>query len=321
MKRRLLQWKQIIQEKTRKRYRRRILLFISCLFLALAFWFLNILNKSHRFELNTVLQFTNLPEDKAISLKENRMVSFTVEGSGWNLLRSKLLSFSDTLSIDYRSIKGKDEIDLNKLLLDFESQWSRKMKIMNVYPTRLDIMVEKKRIRKVPVNAVLNLQFSEGYDLSSKVNWYPDSIYITGPLESINQINSVHTTPLILQNLNASKSIDVPLDFNKYPNINSNIKTIKINIPVEQFTEGIMEIGISERNINQGILTFPSKCKVTYKVALSNYNKIIPQSFKVVAENDRNLSNRLKLTLVSKPTSVKDIQIHPETVEYIIIKR
>ena len=58
------------------------------------------------------------------------------------------------------------------------------MKIMNVYPTRLDIMVEKKRIKKVPVEAILNLKFADGYDLSSKVHWYPDSVYITGPLES-----------------------------------------------------------------------------------------------------------------------------------------
>lgn len=321
MKRRLLQWKQIIKEKTRKRYRRRILLFLSCLFLALAFWFLNILNKSHRFELNTVLQFTNVPNDKALSIKENRSVSFTVEGSGWNLLRSKLLSFSDTLTIDYRSIKGKEEIDLNKLLLDFESQWSRKMKIMNVYPTRLDIMIEKKRIKKIPVTAIINLKFADGYDLSSKVQWYPDSVYITGPLESINRINSIQTVPIILQNLNADKSIDVQLDFNKYPNVNSTIKTVKLNIPVEQFTEGVMEIGISQRNESAGMITFPTKCKVSYKVALSNYNKIIPQSFKVVAENDRNLSNRLKLKLIAKPSSVKDIQLTPETVEYIIIKR
>jgi len=321
LKRRILQWKQIFKEKSRKRYRRRFLLYISCVFLALVFWFLNILNKSHRFELNTILQFTNIPGDKALSIKENRTVSFTVEGSGWNLLRSKLLSFSDTLTIDYRSIRGKDEIDLNKLLLDFESQWSQKMRIMNVYPTKLDIIVEKKRIKKVPIEAILNLGFADGYDLSSKVNWYPDSIYITGPLEYINSIKSIKTIPLILQNLNASKSIELPIDFNKYPNINSSIKSIKLNIPVEHYTEGLMDIAISQRNESAGILTFPSKCKVSYKVALSNFHKVIPQSFKIIAEYDRNLSNRLKLKLISKPNSVKDIQLTPETVEYIILKR
>ncbi len=271
--------------------------------------------------MNTILQFTNIPNDKALSIKENRVVSFTVEGSGWNLLRSKLLSFSDTLTIDYRAIKGKEEIDLNKLLLDFESQWSRKMKIMNVYPTKIDIIVEKKRIRKVPIEAILNLTFADGYDLSSKVNWYPDSIYITGPLEYINGINSIKTQPIILQNLNSNKSIDIPLDFDKFPNVNSNIKSVKLNIPVEQFTEGVMDIAISQRNESAGLITFPTKCKITYKVALSNYNNIIPQSFKVIAERDKNLSNRMKLKLISKPNSVKDIQLNPETVEFIVLKR
>lgn len=321
MKRRLLQWKQLIKERTRKRYRRRILLFISCVLLALGFWFLNILNKSHRFELNTNLQFVNLPDDKALSTKDTRTISFTVEGSGWNLLRSKMQLLTDTLVIDYRAIQDKEEIDLNKLLLDFESQWSRKMKIMNVYPTKISFVVERKRIKKVPIEPILNLKFSDGYDLSGKIEWYPDSIYISGPLESIDDIKSIKTIPIILQNLNTSNSLDAVLDLEMYPNINTKLKTTKVNIPVEQYTEGVMQIGISQRSEREGLLTIPSKCTIKYKVALSNYNKIIQQSFKVIAEPDRNLSNRLRLKVISAPSLIKDIEIYPETVEYLIIKR
>ncbi len=321
MKRKLLQWKQLIKDKTRKRYRRRILLFFSCLLLALGFWFLNILNKAHRFELSSNLQFINLPDDKALSTKETRTISFTVEGSGWNFIRSRMQLLTDTLIIDYRAIQDKEEIDLNKLLLDFESQWSRKMKIMNVYPTKINFVVERKRIKKVPIEPILKLKFADGYDLSEKINWYPDSVYISGPYEYIKNIKSIKTSPLILQNLNVNNSIDVSLDLQSYPNINTKIKTTRVNIPVEQYTEGIMSIGISQRNETVGMITFPSKCTIKYKVALSNYNKIIQQSFKVIAEPDRSLKNRLRLKLISSPSLIKDIQISPETVEYIIVKR
>lgn len=321
MKRRLLHWKSIIKERTRKRYRQRLVLFFACLFLALSFWFLNILNKQHLFKLENYIQFYNLPEDKALSMKQARKISFTVQGSGWNFVRSRMQLMSDTLRIDFRTIQDRDEIDLNKSLLDFESQWNGKLRIMNIYPSKINYLVEKKRIKKIPVVPVYTVNFTEQYGLSEDIHWYPDSIYISGPLEYISKINSINTKPIVLNNLNTSVQINAALDLDLYPNINTNTKSTRLTFSVEQFTEGIVNVGISQRNENNGIITFPSKCTIQYKVALSNYNKIIQQSFKVVAERDVYLKNRLRLKIVSAPENIKDVQLIPETVEYITIKR
>lgn len=321
MKRKLLHWKSVLKERTRKRYRQRLILFFGCLFLALAFWFLNILNKQHLFKLENYIQFYNLPEDKALSMKQARKISFTVQGSGWNFVRSRMQLMSDTLRIDFRTIQDKEEIDLNKSLLDFESQWSGKLRIMNIYPSKINYIIEKKRIRKVPIIPVYTVNFTEQYGLSDNIHWYPDSIYISGPLDYIAKINSINTKPIVLNNLNTSIQLNASLDLDAYPNISTNVKNTRLSFPVEQFTEGVVNVAISQRNDNNGIITFPSHCKIQYKVALSNYHKIIQQSFKVVAENDNNLSNRLRLKIVSSPDNIKDVQLFPETVEYITIKR
>lgn len=321
MKRRLLHWKNLIKERTRKRYRQRLILFFGCLFLALAFWFLNILNKQHLFKLENYIQFYNLPEDKALSMKQARKISFTVQGSGWNFVRSRMQLMSDTLRIDFRTIQDKDEIDLNKSLLDFESQWNRKLRIMNIYPSKINYIVEKKRIRKVPIIPVYTINFTEQYGLSDDIHWYPDSIYISGPIEYISKISAIKTKPVVLNNLNITTQLNVNLDLESFPNITTTTRTTRISFPVEQFTEGIAEVPISTRSDNNGTITFPSKCKVQYKVALTNYNKIIQQSFKVVAEKDVYLQNRLRLKLVSSPSLIKDVRIIPETVEFISIKR
>lgn len=289
--------------------------------MALAFWFLNILNKQHLFKLENYIQFYNLPEDKALSMKQARKISFTVQGSGWNFVRSRMQLMSDTLRIDFRTIQDKDEIDLNKSLLDFESQWSGKLKIMNIYPSKINYLVEKKRIRKVPIQPVYTINFNDQYGLFEDVHWYPDSIYISGPLEYISKISSIKTKPIVLNNLNASVQVNALLNLDVYPNITTTIKTTRVSFPIEQFTEGEVEVGISQRTENIGMLTFPSKCKIQYKVSLSNYHKIIQQSFKVVAERDINLKNRLRLKIVSSPNSIKEVKIIPETVEFITIKR
>ncbi len=321
MKRKVLQWKQSLKDITRKRYRRRVTIFLLCVVLALSFWFLNILNKQHLFKLESYIQFYNLPEDKALSMKQARRIAFTVQGSGWNFIRSKMQLMSDTLKIDFRTIQDKEEIDLNKSLLDFENQWSGKLRIMNIYPSKINYIVEKKRIRKVPIIPIYTINFNDEYSLSEKVHWYPDSIYISGPLEFISKISSIKTEPIVLNNLNASAQVNAQLDLDAYPNISTNTKSTRITFTVEQFTEAVVQIGITQRNDNQNSITFPSKCKIQYKVALSNYNKIIQQSFKVIAEPDKNLDKRLRLKLVSAPSNIKDIKIIPETVEYITIKR
>lgn len=289
--------------------------------MALAFWFLNILNKQHLFKLENYIQFYNLPEDKALSMKQARKISFTVQGSGWNFVRSRMQLMSDTLRIDFRTIQDKDEIDLNKSLLDFESQWSGKLKIMNIYPSKINYLVEKKRIRKVPITPVYTINFNDQYGLFEEVRWYPDSIYISGPLEYISKISSIKTKPVVLSNLNSTTQINAPLYLDVYPNITTNVKSTRLTFPIEQFTEGEVEVGISQRSENTGMMTFPSTCKIQFKVSLSNYNKIIQQSFKVVTEKDINLKNRLRLKIVSSPNNIKDMKIIPETVEYILIRK
>lgn len=321
MRRKVLQWKQTLKDITRKRYRRRITIFLLCVVLALGFWFLNILNKQHLFKLENYIQFYNLPEDQALSMKQARRISFTVQGSGWNFLRSKMQLMSDTLRIDYRTIQDKEEIDLNKSLLDFESQWSGKLRIMNIYPSKINYIIEKKRIKKVPIKPIYTIDFNEEYSLSENVHWYPDSIYISGPLEYIAKIAYIKTEPVVLNNLSSSVQVNALLDLEAYPNISTTTKSTKITFTVEQFTEAVTQVGIAQRNDNVNTLTFPSQCKIQYKVALSNYNKIIQQSFKVIAEPDKNLDRRLRLKLVSAPANIKDIKIIPETVEYITLRK
>ena len=177
------------------------MLFFACIIVALGFWFLNILNKQHLFKLENYIQFYNLPEDKALSMKQARKISFTVQGSGWNFVRSKMQLMSDTLRIDFRTIQDKDEIDLNKSLIDFESQWNGKLRIINIYPSKINYIVERKRIRKVPITPVYSINFTDQYGLSEDIHWYPDSIYISGPIDYINKITTIKTKPIVLNSL------------------------------------------------------------------------------------------------------------------------
>lgn len=319
----MLYWRKLIQEFGKKKFRKRILIFFLCLFLAGAFWVLNILGKSYRFEIETNINFDNLPDDKALSLEQAPVVTFNVEGTGWNFLRSKMQFLKDTLTVDSRKYNNRDEIDLTKALIDFEQQWESKLKIMNVFPSKIIFNLEQKKIRKVPIKLHANISYKENYNISKPINIYPDSIYIKGPVEIIRKIKYIETKPLVLSNLDRSQLHYVKINIEKYKNVVFSNSEIKVDIPVEQFTENVIElpINIKTDDASSNMLLFPSVCKVKFKVAMSQYPKIMSQSFRVFAERNNKLSNRLSLRLVSQPSFVKDIEIIPETVEYLIIEK
>lgn len=323
MKDYLLYWRKLILEFGKKKFRKRILIFFLCLFLAGAFWVLNILNKSYRFEIESNINFENLPDDKALSLEQAPMITFSVEGTGWNFIRSKMQFLKDTLSVDSRKYNNRDEIDLNKALIDFEQQWESKLKIMNVFPSKIIFNLEQKKIRKVPVKLQANISYKENYNISKPIKYYPDSIYIKGPVEIIRKIKYIETKPLVLNNLDQAHIQQVKINIEKYKNVVFSNSEIKVEIPVEQFTENLIElpINIKSDDATSNMLLFPSVCKVKFKVAMSQYPKIMSQSFRVFAEKNNKLSNRLSLRLVSQPNFVKDVEITPETVEYLIIQK
>lgn len=319
----LLYWRKLLQDLGRKKIRKRILIFFLCLFLAGAFWVLNILGKSYRFELETNINFDNLPEDKALSLEQAPIVTFTVEGTGWNFIRSKMQFLKDTLTVDLRKFNSRDELDLNKALIDFEQQWESKLKIMNVYPSKIIFNLEQKKIKKVPIKLQANISYKENYNISKEIKIYPDSVYIKGPVEIIRKINYIETRPLVLANLDHAMIQHLKIHIEKYPNVVFSNSDIKVELPVEQFTENVIDLPINLKsdNASSNMLLFPLVCKVKFKVAMSQYSKIMSQSFRVFAEKNDKMSNRLSLRLVSQPAHVKDVEIIPETVEYIIIQK
>lgn len=323
MKNYLLYWRKLIQEFGKKKLRKRILIFFLCLFFAGTAWVLNILGKSYRFEIETNINFENLPEDKALSLEQAPVVTFSVEGTGWNFIRSKMQFLKDTLSVDSRKYNNRDEIDLNKALIDFEQQWESKLKIMNVFPSKIIFNLEQKKIRKVPVKLQANIAYKENYNISKPISIYPDSVYIKGPVEIIRKIKYIETKPLVLRNLDQPLMQNVKINIEKYKNVVFSNSEIKVDIPVEQFTENVIElpINIKTDDASSNMLLFPSVCKVKFKVAMSQYPKIMSQSFRVFAEKNSKLSNRLSLRLLSQPSFVKDVEIIPETVEYLIIQK
>ena len=110
-----------------------------------------------------------------------------------------------------------------------------------------------------------------------------------------------------------------------HKNVRYNTQEVKITIPVEKYTEAIINIPVKAMAGNPGIKikTFPEEITVTYLVALKDFNKIDQNMFKVSANPGPLMHNSpriLKVKLIQYPPFVKITKIEPEMVEYVILK-
>ena len=96
---------------------------------------------------------------------------------------------------------------------------------------------------------------------------------------------------------------------------------------VEQYTEKILEIPIqfsSNKKGNTSYKFIPEVARIFVVVPLSRYDGLEAEAFKVVAdEKAQTIKNEtfiLPLKVIEKPDYVRNIVIHPKTVELFYIK-
>ena len=102
-------------------------------------------------------------------------------------------------------------------------------------------------------------------------------------------------------------------------------KIVTATLPVEKFTEGILEVPVVVNNLpaNLEINYFPKTIKVLYYVSLENYKSIRPSDFKIECDfNDakQNKASFLTPQLTVKTRKVKTGKLKQDKVEYVITK-
>jgi hypothetical protein len=100
---------------------------------------------------------------------------------------------------------------------------------------------------------------------------------------------------------------------------------VDVYIPVEKFTEGVIEVPVQPTNLAKGfsLKTFPDKVKVRYMVSLSRYNKISPAMFKAVVDAsglEKEHPEKIVVQLIQKPEFIRMAELESERLDYIMRK-
>ncbi len=315
-----------------KNFRNHLYIFLICCGISLFIWFLIKMSDDYVGEIRIPLKYTSIPADKLLTEADDE-ISIRLHATGGDLFSAKFLSGRGTLDINLsRMDLKKDRYFDNYYILSSQlrNQLSQRFDFaftgFSISPDTLFLDFEEIISKSIPVIHDLEIICEPQYQIYDSVKIIPSSIMVSGPASVIDTLSSISTVGKTLQNLNKTIEIRLPLVL---PFNDSKVKFSKTEvnaiINIEAFTESSISLGVNSLSDDSGISiqTFPEEVQLTYRVAIKDYQRVIPEMFTLSVtydpEKDKG-KNFLKVHIEQKPDFVRVSRIHPEKVEFIIRK-
>ncbi|NOQ24497.1 MAG: hypothetical protein GQ564_03965 [Bacteroidales bacterium] len=311
---------------------KRLIIFLFFVVLSTIFWFLNQLEEEYLTEISLPVRYTNFPNDKILVNDLPNHFDLRIRAHGYKLLEykisNKFLPYSinvNSLALRMQNNSGVTSLfALTRLLnKDIEDQISSELEIVSISPDSLHFEFADKVFKKVPVISLLNLVPETQYMIRGSIQFTPDSITISGAQPIIDTIEYVYTKRIDFTELNSNLNDEI--DLKAINNVEFSEEEVDVNINIEKFTEGSHKIKLNIINVPDTLIirTFPKEITVTYFVALSDYEKVLPQLFEAVVDYNeiQHQENKLQIAIKNSPEYIKTLRFNPKSVEYIIEKK
>ena len=306
---------------------RQLIVFLICLLIACALWFLNALSKDYSSTISYPVKYVNPPKNLFLSNKLPDKLELKVDAHGFTLLRHKLsLSFSPlvlnltNITRDIRPSGDVFTVSSNSLIRRISEQVSNEITITDIQPDVLRIEFDSLKTKIVPVKPSLNTEFKPQFNYKIPAYSVPKEVKLTGPANVLDTINSIGTryTAFTKVDSDLEKTVELVIP----DNVTALPSRVTLTIEVEKFTEKELNIPIQVKNKPDSVKVklFPSEVKVLFTVGLSQFDKIKPSDFEASVDFNSavNGTDNIAVTIDKKPEVNQLIRYSPERVEFLI---
>ncbi|HXH99999.1 MAG TPA: CdaR family protein [Sphingobacteriaceae bacterium] len=300
--------------------RRKVAVFFSCLTLAAFAWLFFALSNEYIYNLKTVVHYTNLPQNKAFSPLQSDTVTLQVEGTGWNLLFSKLRLGPEAIKVNLKSLAQKNYITFTEQLPNINRTFHTIQRVVSVMPDTLYFDFSSRSVKKIPVSLLYKIAFQPRFGISDSIKLSPSYVTVTGPIEDIAAIKKWNTDTVNAREIKTTISKRIALKRPSKNNITIYPSIIEVKVPVSEFTEKSIDLPVTIFNDNADVKLLPSKVKVTFLTSLTNYSDINRDDFEagVDLNNWRKGYRQLPVILKKAPAFCKILKIEPRIIDFII---
>jgi len=313
------------------RMNKQLYVILVCFFISIAFWLLLALSHDYPTSLTFPIQYKNLPGKKVLMNEMPPEISIQIKTSGFRIISYSFQKKNPPIEIDVAAslrptAMGFDIIAIptQTFLHDFSRELGNDVSITGFLPDSIVFNFSDIISKSVPVKLSLKTSYEKQYDSTGSPRIFPPLVEVSGPPSVIEQLNSVETETIKLQNLKETVKMKVKLIENRL--LSYSHKEVEFVLPVEKYTEGVSEIEIHPVNVKDGfsLKTFPDKVKVRYLVALSQYSSVNNSMFDAVVDASELVNRRpskINVKMITSPSFVRVTMLEPEKVDYIIRKQ
>lgn len=305
--------------------RRRLSAFFTCLVLAVLVWVFYTLSDTYSFTVNEVLVYKNSPQKRAFHPLQADTIKATLKGTGWEILFQKMEYANKNIEVDLKSLENKEYVVLSSQLKQINSKTDFDQPIVSFSPDTLYFDFSGRTVKRVPVNLVTDIHYQRQFAQSNNITVEPSYVTVSGPDNVIDNIRSWNTDSLVLDSVNETVRTNLALEPVKQGNLSIYPKSVRVRIPVDEFTEKTVQIPVklvNNRNFYH-VKIFPQKVKITFTTSLRKYPEMDEDFFEASADLDlwhnRGYST-LPVKLTRYPPYCKIVKIEPQNIDFIIRK-
>ncbi|MEX6625987.1 CdaR family protein [Tenacibaculum salmonis] len=267
--------------------------------------------------------YTNVAIQKTVIDTPVKNITLLVKGSGFKLIASSFTIPKLTLNLKKATKKKANNyfFTTKKLHKTVQLKLNSGIELIKIQRDTIPLKMGTLQSKKIPLKTNLELTFQLGHDLATPIKITPSHVLISGEASLIDKITSLNLKKIKLENISESTTLKATIEIPKKLRIETS--SAKINIIVDKFTEGEIEIPISIKNAPKNINIFPKKVKIIYKVGLKNFNKINANLFKIECDYKQVIMNGttyLTPKLMKFPDSITLIRIVPKKIDFLIHK-
>ncbi len=155
----------------------------------------------------------------------------------------------------------------------------RRVSVLGIDPASFTITIEKRMEKIVPVVADLNKDPASGY-IISRVVATPSMVRLTGPMNVLDKISAVRTTPVDVEGLTETIKKKVALNLNQNPHVQAiGDSLVEVEIGVkEKIVEKWLDIAIQATGSNYRYVISPDRIKIFLRGPMNTLRKLTQEN-------------------------------------------
>lgn len=302
------------------------LIFFAFVLLSLGFWMMQSLQEEYEMEISFPVKYKNIPVDIVFDEPLPEKITARVKDKGSVLINYSFAIKFSPIDINFRT--KTEQTDESQLLIsqkeletDIQRQLIASSSLISFEPHQINLKHSKRAHKEIPVFFHGNINLEPGFQISGDIQINPAVVSVYASKATLDSLQVIETASTEIKKVN--KTVTKAILLQKIQGVAFDPETVTITVPVDEFSEKVLEVPVQCVNIppKYTVRLLPNKIKVSSRIPLSRFKELQADQFEISIPFDdleQNLSGIHPVKLTKQPDWIQGVSLSPNKIEFII---